>query len=77
MRAQVRNPPVILQEVTMSKKDYELIAKGIAVHNQDYSIDHVAVWFADRLGVHNALFDKKRFLMSCLCSELTILAQSR
>jgi hypothetical protein len=60
----------------MTKKDYEFIARGIAHHNHDYVNDALAVWYADRLGAGNTQFDKKKFLMACLCSNLTILAQS-
>lgn len=59
-----------------SKATFELVAGGIARHNDNYALDALAVWYAAQFKQASRNFDKKKFLMSCLCSELTILAQT-
>lgn len=61
----------------MTRQTFELVARAIAKHNVDYCLDAVAVTLMQSFEGRSTNFDQKKFLTACLCSELTILAQTR
>lgn len=56
--------------MSMTKKDYELIARTITGWYNVYSIEYyqlegIASHFADRLEINNDKFDRNKFLTAC------------
>lgn len=54
-----------LTEMSMTKKDYELIASVVRANHADCGEKTIAYWLADAFADANPKFDYARFLQAC------------